>query len=222
MTEDPRQTRRNGSDPRTAQSRSARSGGGSSRHPTWITCAPADVERERRAGHRARYRLVDAQNAPSGAAPTATSPPQGQRQIGGSRAGPRHRPATLRDSAFPGPGRGRVSWADYACGNSEISARSPRTVCSIRRTRTGWYGPRLPGRFCQAAVQSTPRPPVSVDNPDREVPREQSRMPRAPSGLSINPGHPGRDRAVSPLYGFRCASKNARMRRRASRADPSW
>jgi len=28
MTEDPRQTRRNGSDPRTAQSRSARSGGG--------------------------------------------------------------------------------------------------------------------------------------------------------------------------------------------------
>ena len=32
MTEDPRQTRRNGSDPRTAQSRSARSGGGSSRH----------------------------------------------------------------------------------------------------------------------------------------------------------------------------------------------
>jgi hypothetical protein len=29
-------------------------------------------------------------------------------------------------------------------------------------------------------------------------------------------------RAVSPLYGFRCASKNARMRRRASRADSSW
>ena len=32
MTEDPRQTRRNGLDPRTAQSRSARSGGGSSCH----------------------------------------------------------------------------------------------------------------------------------------------------------------------------------------------
>src|SRR6266496_4309689 len=32
MTEDPRQTRRNGPDPRTAQSRSARSGGGSSCH----------------------------------------------------------------------------------------------------------------------------------------------------------------------------------------------
>ena len=33
-----------------------------------LPCAPADVERERRAGHRARYRLVDAQNAPFGAA----------------------------------------------------------------------------------------------------------------------------------------------------------
>jgi len=32
MTEDPRQTRGNGPDPRTAQSRSASSGGGSSRH----------------------------------------------------------------------------------------------------------------------------------------------------------------------------------------------
>jgi hypothetical protein len=29
-----------------------------------LPCAPADVERERRAGHRASYRLVDAQNAP--------------------------------------------------------------------------------------------------------------------------------------------------------------
>ena len=54
MTEDPRQTRRNGSDPRTAQSRSARSGGGSSRHvPPGLPCAPADVECERRAGRRA-------------------------------------------------------------------------------------------------------------------------------------------------------------------------
>ena len=32
-----------------------------------LPCAPADLERERRAGHRARYRLVDAQNAPFGA-----------------------------------------------------------------------------------------------------------------------------------------------------------
>jgi hypothetical protein len=37
MTEDPRQTRRNGSGPRTAQSRSAKSGGGSSRRSAWIT-----------------------------------------------------------------------------------------------------------------------------------------------------------------------------------------
>ncbi len=49
MTEDPRQTRRNGSDPRTAQSRSVRSGGGSSRHvPPRITCTQADAEREYR------------------------------------------------------------------------------------------------------------------------------------------------------------------------------
>ena len=41
MAEDPRQTRRNGSDPRTAQSRSATSGGGSSRHVLpRMTCAP--------------------------------------------------------------------------------------------------------------------------------------------------------------------------------------
>jgi HSP20 family protein len=44
LTEDPRQTRRNGSDPRTAQSRSARSGGGSSRHVLpRLPCTPADV-----------------------------------------------------------------------------------------------------------------------------------------------------------------------------------
>ena len=39
MTEDPRQTRRNGSDPLTAQSRSARSGWGSSRRCAWIYVA---------------------------------------------------------------------------------------------------------------------------------------------------------------------------------------
>ncbi len=65
LTEDPRQTRRNGLDPRTAQSRSARSGGGSSRHvPPRLPCAPADVECERRADRRAHYRPVHAQNAP--------------------------------------------------------------------------------------------------------------------------------------------------------------
>jgi len=49
VTEDPRQTRRNGSHPRTAQSRSARSGGGSSRHVLpGLRCAPADVGRELR------------------------------------------------------------------------------------------------------------------------------------------------------------------------------
>jgi hypothetical protein len=49
VTEDPRQTRRNGSHPRTAQSRSARSGGGSSCHVLpGLPCAPADVEHEHR------------------------------------------------------------------------------------------------------------------------------------------------------------------------------
>ena len=69
MTEDPRHTRRNGSDPRTAQSRSATSGGGSSRRVLpGLPCAAAHAEGERRAGRRARHRPV---NAPSGAAPVA-------------------------------------------------------------------------------------------------------------------------------------------------------
>ena len=57
---------------------------------------------------------------------------------GGSRAGPQHRPSTLRDSAFPGSGRGKASWADDACGNSEISARSPRTASDGRPGASGW------------------------------------------------------------------------------------
>jgi hypothetical protein len=56
--------------------------------------------------------------------------------------------------------------------------------------------------------------------PTRLTPRPCRSDPR-PVGRSV----PTRDRqyrAVSPLYGFKCASKNARMRRRASRADSSW
>jgi hypothetical protein len=68
MTEDP--GRRGGTDqvraPRNRDPRKAE--GGPLVVLPGLPCAPADVERERRTGHRARYRLVDAQDAPFGAA----------------------------------------------------------------------------------------------------------------------------------------------------------
>ena len=42
------------------------------------------------------------------------------------------------DSAFLGSGRGKASWADDACRNSEISARSPRTASPARPAGSRW------------------------------------------------------------------------------------
>jgi hypothetical protein len=68
MTEDPKQTQRNGSDPRTAQSRSAKAEGVlSSFCLDYLALQPTSSVNDVPVT-RARYRLVDAQNAPFGAA----------------------------------------------------------------------------------------------------------------------------------------------------------
>jgi hypothetical protein len=122
VTEDPRQTRGNGPDPRTAQSRSAKSGGGSSRHvPPGLPCAPADGERER--GRHARYRPVDAQNAPLGAASMVIGTAYHDAQNGGSvRSRQALRPRSVTDGSGGRPG---TIWWQRAPGDITRSQSVP-------------------------------------------------------------------------------------------------
>jgi len=80
--------------------------------------------------------------------------------------------------------------------------------------------PQIPGPLPPFAC-SPSAPSAAVLLPDQTIISDDrfpgsARRHDSLTGSTV-PGVP----CCSP-YGFRCASKNARMRRRASRADPSW
>jgi hypothetical protein len=138
-------------------------------------------------------------------------------------------------SALPAVGTGRHSgrcffgWSSRSPRSSETTARLPLRRQERQPTRPGvGVGP------CQGTVAASPRSLCRVSSregtpseasqqtdaaalPCRSDPETIAGLP-PPACPHLRPAIP----AVSALYGFKCASKNARMRRRASRADSSW
>jgi len=100
---------------------------------------------------------------------------------------------------------------------TRVSARSSRRPSSSPASRPTRRSAARGGARATLAAQGR-----SAASSGRmlETSREQvSALPAARTSLRPPLTSSGRSRR---LYGFRCASKNARMRRRASRADSSW
>ena len=98
--------------------------------------------------------------------------------------------------------------AEGSGGGRRFTGGSP----TLSSASTGLDGP---GSFNDADVWSCILEGTAETAVAEAQAKAQAGTPRLACGTA------GRGSAIA-LYGFKCASKNARMRRRASRADPSW